>query len=440
MKLIRCRFPAIICALLIVMLLPLLAVRAASTVSLQGTQNIRAGDTVTLTFRVSGTGLLGVSCNLSYNENHLSFQKMEQLIDSPWVVASQSGSILAYDDAHTAPINEETALFSVTFKVKGSVEPGTPIEVALQNIVVSSGEQDETLNDAVYQATVLAPRASDATLSKLSASNAELSPAFDPSITEYEAQVPYSVRSIDFSVKTSHAAATYKISGNTLSVGRNRIRVKVTAEDGSTRTYNVYVTREQDPNYVPSSDATLKSLSLSDGQLSPSFQSDILKYVVYLPYEVSSLTLTGQPNDSKGSAPEVKADLLEGLNVLVFVGIAEDESRLEYVIHAVRMPPFGETADPILPPPVTDPPPATDPIDTPPPPDTDPIDSDTLPPTVTTGPSETPPPETEPVKQPTGCHTVSAITIILVGLVSICIGFTSAILLNRRSYDSEDES
>ena len=58
----------------------------------------------------------------------------------------------------------------------------------------------------------------------------------------------------------------------TLAVGSNTVTVQVTAQDGTTQSYTVAVTR------AASSDATLSALALSSGSLSPSFASGTLAY------------------------------------------------------------------------------------------------------------------------------------------------------------------
>ena len=58
----------------------------------------------------------------------------------------------------------------------------------------------------------------------------------------------------------------------TLAVGSSTVTVQVTAQDGTTQSYTVAVTR------AASSDATLSALTLSQGSLSPSFASGTLAY------------------------------------------------------------------------------------------------------------------------------------------------------------------
>ena len=86
--------------------------------------------------------------------------------------------------------------------------------------------------------------------------------------------------------------------------------VTVTAENGNTKRYYIYVTRQQDPNYVPSTDAALSSMTPSAGTLSPVFHTDVTEYVLYVPYETTALTISGSARDSKALGVSTKREVL----------------------------------------------------------------------------------------------------------------------------------
>ncbi|EKK7716554.1 autotransporter domain-containing protein [Cronobacter dublinensis] len=127
-------------------------------------------------------------------------------------------------------------------------------------------------------------RSSDATLSGLSFSGGALSPTFSAATTSYHATVDYAVSSVTLTPVTAHAAATVTVNGSpvasgsasqaiTLSVGANNIGIIVTAEDGTPKTYNVIVQRnEQRPvagnvtaQVAANSNANPVTLALSGG-------------------------------------------------------------------------------------------------------------------------------------------------------------------------------
>ncbi len=69
---------------------------------------------------------------------------------------------------------------------------------------------------------------------------------FDPNTLEYSLKVKNSVKSLDLKVVLNSSSASYEISGNqNFKVGANTVTIKVTAEDGTERTYTLKVTREK---------------------------------------------------------------------------------------------------------------------------------------------------------------------------------------------------
>ena len=69
---------------------------------------------------------------------------------------------------------------------------------------------------------------------------------FDPNTLEYSLKVKNSVKSLDLEVVLNSSSASYEISGNqNFKVGANTVTIKVTAEDGTERTYTLKVTREK---------------------------------------------------------------------------------------------------------------------------------------------------------------------------------------------------
>ena len=166
--------------------------------------------------------------------------------------------------------------------------------------------------------TILDP--TDATLSALALSDASddssiaLSPAFASSITSYTASVANRVDEITIAPTTTNngASVAYLDGSDTaisdadttkngqqvsLAVGANTIKVQVTAADGVTpQTYTVTVTRAE-PEQIFSTDATLRSLALSDASddssiaLSPAFASSITSYTASVANRVDEITI-----------------------------------------------------------------------------------------------------------------------------------------------------
>jgi len=169
-------------------------------------------------------------------------------------------------------------------------------------------------------------------LASLSVSNGTLSPAFNTDITYYTVSVPYSVSSFTITATAADANATVAGAGvKTLNVGDNVFDIVVTAENGSTKTYTLYVTREANSNN------NLASLSVSSGTLSPVFNADTTYYTVSVPYSVSSLTITAITADATATVVGAGAKMLnEGGNMFDIVVTAENNYGKTYQLYVTR--------------------------------------------------------------------------------------------------------
>ena len=157
------------------------------------------------------------------------------------------------------PTVQDTGKASVA--VNGStVRSGSPsAAIALGDganaITVRVTAEDGTTKD--YTVTVTrqaATQSSDASLSGLLVSAGTLTPSFSAETTSYAVAVEHAVERVKLTPTANHAGATVTVNGAevasgsasgsiSLSVGENLVAVVVTAEDGTTRTYRVTVTR-----------------------------------------------------------------------------------------------------------------------------------------------------------------------------------------------------
>ncbi len=122
------------------------------------------------------------------------------------------------------------------------------------NIIRTVVTAQDGITTSTYTVTVTRAASSDATLSALSLSTGTLSPTFTSGTTSYTATVANSVTSITVMPTRTQANATITVNGTSvnsgsasgaisLTVGSNTITVIVTAQDGTTSTYTVSVTR-----------------------------------------------------------------------------------------------------------------------------------------------------------------------------------------------------
>lgn len=342
----RKRISSVLAGLLAALLLWGLApvTAEAAGASFSGSGSVRAGDSVTVTFTVSGSNIQGITAVLHYDSSALTLTGTRQLVGSSWSVDMSGGNLLAYDQSLSNPITGSAAVLAVTFQVKSGVAAGTRVSATITDIVATDGNSDQSLNDASWAASVAAPPSGNANLAGLSCGDYALSPAFSAGTTEYSVTVPYDVSRLPLDYRAADGGADVSVSGNQLSVGVNTVVLTVTAANGASRRYTISVTRQPDPNGTLSSDASLSELTPSTGQLSPAFSPEITEYAVYVPYETSKISLSATAKDSKAlGVTQPDASLKEGDNLLTVTCTAEDGATRDYTVHVVRMPAFAGT-------------------------------------------------------------------------------------------------
>ena len=195
---------------------------------------------------------------------------------------------------------------------------------------------------------------SDVTLSALSLSGLELDPAFSSSSYRYAASAASDVAQTTLTATLNDSAASYAVklggvvdddSTIDLSPGRNVITVTVTAEDGvTTGIYTIVVSRAKTADAL-SSDAALRSLSLSGIDFG-AFSSDTTSYTAQVANEVSQTTATIVRNDTEaihliklGGVEDTDGviDLSVGDNIITVEVTAEDgETTLTYTTTVTR--------------------------------------------------------------------------------------------------------
>lgn len=317
----------------------------AASASLTGPSTVRAGDTITLSLNISDSGKYGLEGSLSYDSSIVSFSDMSCNV-SGWKVENNGNAIIVYDDALSNPLGGSTTVLTLKFKVNNGVAAGTAVKISVDGIVTTDGSTENSLGTASYSVAVAEPLSGNTNLSSLSVSEGTLNPGFSAGTTSYNlGEVDYSVSKLNISYKTEDSRSKVSISGNDLAVGSNTVSIVVKAENGATKTYKITVIRKQDPNYVASSNADLKELTVSSGTISPGFAGDKTDYIVYVPYEYvgKEFSATGSAADGKASGVTggTISALVEGVNETTVVCKAEDGTEKTYKVTVVVMPEYN---------------------------------------------------------------------------------------------------
>ena len=105
---------------------------------------------------------------------------------------------------------------------------------------------------------------SDNTLKSLQISPGTLSPAFSAGTTTYTATVGKDVDELVVSAAANDDKAKVSVSGRRMDPGRNTTRITVTAENGETRTYIIYTTKETDGQEAATKEAESSSEEVTE--------------------------------------------------------------------------------------------------------------------------------------------------------------------------------
>ena len=338
-------FSIILALILCVGALSVAAFAAEATATLTGPDTVRAGDTITVTFKLTGKGIYGVSGTLDFDSKLLELKSADCGIKKDWVLELNGNTVLVYDNNLESPIDATATVFTAKFKVKDNLAVGTKIHISYTNIVASGGNSDISVSTVKYSATIAPPMSKDNTLSSLKVSDATISPAFDASVTKYTAEVPFSVEKLSVTAKANDSKAKVSVDSPTLKPGAvTDVTVTVTAENGDKKIYTISVKRGQDPNYVPSGENALSGITVDGFLLSPVFNPDVTQYVIWLPYEVESVTVTGTAASELASVMVIGGEaLVAGQdNTIQVICIAENGDQKVYTVIAKRAAAHGE--------------------------------------------------------------------------------------------------
>lgn len=311
----------------------------AAGASLSGSSSVQPGNSVTLTLSVDSK-IYGLTADLNCGEG-LTFTNYSCSV-SGWSILVNQNRFSVYGTNSASG-----GVITVTLKVASGAQPGAALSAKFENIVASDGEKDLELGTASWSGSVGAAPSDNCSLSAIMCGNFTLSPAFSPDTTYYTTKVPYSVSKLSLDYNRADKGQKVSISGTELAVGVNTVTLKVTAANGKTKSYVIEATREQDPNYKPSTDASLSELTVEGVSLSPAFSSTVTDYIVYVPFETKTVKLAASASDSKahgiGGTGEVAIEK-EGDNALVVTCTAEDRvTKKEYTVHVLRMPQYTGT-------------------------------------------------------------------------------------------------
>lgn len=155
-------------------------------------------------------------------------------------------------------------------------------------------------------------------LAKLEVKLEGLTPEFKKDVTDYTIKVPNSIEKLDIIAEAEDSKSKVEISGNDKLVeGDNIVKILVTAEDGTTRTYIITATREK----TVQSSLRLSALTIEGINIEPAFSPDIFAYTATLSNsEINELKVNATTSDENTTIEILgNSNLQDGENVITIL-------------------------------------------------------------------------------------------------------------------------
>lgn len=270
---------------LVVMIVGLGMVNAASLSVTANKTTVVVGNTVTVT--VNASGAAGWEYCLKYDTN--VFTLVSATSDTGGTCVRTGSSLMGYS--------------KVTYKLKAKKSGSSTVTLKNAAMYDDLGKQVNTTVGAVTlraktQAEIEASYSTNANLSSLRVVDYVMTPEFNKNTLEYNLEVENEVEKV--TIKASKADSSASVSGTgekELTEGLNKFNIVVTAEKGNKKTYVINITRKElnpihvdvdgfDYTIVRKADALEAPIYYSsteievEGEMVPAFKSDITGYTL----------------------------------------------------------------------------------------------------------------------------------------------------------------
>lgn len=176
-------------------------------------------------------------------------------------------------------------------------------------------------------------KSDNAYLKTLTIEGQELIPAFNKETTSYTMQVTSDITELNINAEAEDEKASVSIQGNKdLKDGENKLTISVSAEDGTTKIYEITITKSEKVALG------LKSLKIKDTDIASTFKTDVYKYEINVK-DVTKLDIEATPSDETATIEIVgNEDLQEGENIITIIVSSKDgKEKVTYQIKANKI-------------------------------------------------------------------------------------------------------
>ena len=314
------------------------SVNAASFSITASKTTLNIGDTASVTIKAddclgqfsissSDSSIVSVSDTSKWLENNSS---------TITITAKKAGkatiTLTAKNVSDTAGDNDITGSKSVSITVSEPVEEKPKTDTQTETPTNNGGSTTTTIT-----------KSSDATLKSITVGGKKYN---NPNTTITANSVSADISSIKIEAQTNNSKAKVTGTGTKdLVTGTNKFTLKVTAEDGSTKSYTIKITKLAEetttPNIVEETqpeekneekpELRLSSLIVEGIELIPKFEAEVFEYSVFIT-NVNEVKITAIPNiDDTVVEIMGNTELIEGENTAV-IKLSKDDKTVEYRI------------------------------------------------------------------------------------------------------------
>ena len=201
--------------------------------------------------------------------------------------------------------------YSTSSSIVGSLEAGDSVTRTGKGSngwsKVQYNGQTAYINSS-YLTTEKPEESNEKDLKSLTVDTYKLSPEFSKDVTEYSLTVGGDVDSVKVNAEASDSKAKVEITGNdNLLMGENTIEIKVTAEDGTVKTYKINVTKGE------AAKIGLEELTIEGYTLNPVFSSDVYEYTL----EINDTSVTSLPINAKASTEGANVEIIGNEQLII---------------------------------------------------------------------------------------------------------------------------
>lgn len=248
--------------------------------------------------------LVSAAGNVSVNKSSISIEEGKSTTFSVTASNAAGKVTLSSSDSSVCTINKssewvENASLSVSL---AAIKPGKStitinVDAATFDEEVIKKTYTISVNVTEKKASVVDDRDKNNNLSSLSISNLDLE--FNKNTTEYSIKVDHNINEITIDGKTESSKA--KVTGlgtKTINDYQNIFEIKVTAENGSVKTYKIEIVRaDEKGNYkMLSNDNYLKELKIDGYEIE--FDTKNYEYFIDVENNISELKIDAVTNDT----------------------------------------------------------------------------------------------------------------------------------------------